>query len=93
MCKGTPFSKGMSDDVQAVRTALEAVVGEENEVAVIMHSYGGFPGSTACKGTSKEDRIQEGKKGGLVRLVYIASFAVEEGTNLAGGNEADESVS
>lgn len=91
VCNEPPFSKDMSDDVQAVRTALDTAIGEENEVVVVMHSYGGFPGSAACKGMSKDDRSKEGKKGGVLRLVYIASFAVEEGTNLAGGNEADKS--
>lgn len=85
--KEPPFPKDASDDVQAIRAALVTAIGEENDVVVVMHSYGGFPGSAACKGMSKEDRVKEGKKGGVVHLVYIASFAVEEGKSMGGGDK------
>lgn len=85
-----PFPKDLSDDIGAVRAALNEAVAEENDVVLVMHSYGGFPGAAACKGMSKEDRSKDGKKGGVVRLVYIASFATKEGANLAGGNEANK---
>jgi pimeloyl-ACP methyl ester carboxylesterase len=83
--KEPPFPKDGGEDTEAVRAALNTAIGDGNDVLVVMHSYGGFPGSAACKGMSKEDRAKEGKKGGVVRLVYIASFAVPEGTNLSGG--------
>jgi pimeloyl-ACP methyl ester carboxylesterase len=86
VCKESPFPKDGRDDVEAVRTALNSALGDGNDVVVVMHSYGGFPGSAACKGMSKEDRMKGGKKGGVIRLVYIASFAIPEGTNLSGGN-------
>lgn len=89
--KEPPFPKDMSEDVQAVRTALNAAIGEDNDVVVIMHSYGGLPGSAACEGMSKKYRKNEGRKGGVVRLAYIASFAVEEGTNLAGDTKSSKS--
>ncbi|KAE9967015.1 hypothetical protein BLS_001101 [Venturia inaequalis] len=85
--KEPPFPKDASDDVQAIRAALVTAIGEENDVVVVMHSYGGFPGSAACKGMSKEDRVKEGMKGGVVHLVYIASFAVEEGRSMGGGDK------
>jgi hypothetical protein len=88
--KEPPFPKDSSGDTEAIRAALNTAVGDGNDVVVVMHSYGGFPGSAACKGFSKEDRVKEGKKGGVVRLVYIASFAIAEGTNLSGGNGTEK---
>lgn len=87
--KEPPFPKDMSDDVQAVPTALNTAIADEKDIIVVMHSYGGIPGSAACKGMSKEDRIKEGKKGGVSQLILIAAFVVEEGTNLAGGKKTN----
>jgi hypothetical protein len=47
-----------------------------------MHSYGGIPGSAACKGLSKAERKKQSLKGGIVGLVYIASFALDQGVSL-----------
>ncbi|TLD32568.1 hypothetical protein E2P81_ATG05544 [Venturia nashicola] len=90
--KEPPFPKDMSDDVQAVQAALNKAIGDENDAVLVMHSYGGFPGSAACKGMSKEDRVKEGKKGGVVHLVFISAFAAEEGMKIAdaGGKISDE---
>jgi hypothetical protein len=88
--KEPPFPKDGGDDVDAVRDTLNSAIGDGNDVVVVMHSYGGIPGSAACKGMSKEDRIKEGKKGGVIKLVYIASFALPEGANLSGGTGTKE---
>lgn len=50
-----------------------------------MHSYGGAPGSEAVAGLSKKERQARGKKGGVVRLVYLAAMALEEGFELLRG--------
>jgi hypothetical protein len=36
-----------------------------------MHSGGSIPGSEALRSLSKSERQKEGKKGGVIRLVYI----------------------
>jgi len=83
-----PYIQSFEPDVEAVRKEVLAASDAGNDVVLVMHSYGGIPGSAAAKGLSKEDREKEGKKGGIVRLVYISSFAIEEGQSLisaAGG--------
>jgi hypothetical protein len=52
------------------------------DVILVMHSYGGVPGSAAAKDLSKEERAKESKPGGIVRLVYLAAFPIEEGVSL-----------
>lgn len=49
-----------------------------------MNSYGGFPGTEATKGLSKGEREKGGKEGGVVALVYLASFIPPVGTSLRG---------
>jgi pimeloyl-ACP methyl ester carboxylesterase len=87
--KGPDFPKTFDPDVEAVRTAIVKAADAGNEVIVVMHSYGGLPGSEATKGLSKEDRAKDGKKGGVTRLIYITAFALPEGVSLmsAGGGK------
>jgi pimeloyl-ACP methyl ester carboxylesterase len=83
-----PYIQSFEPDVEAVRKEVLAASDAGNDVVLVMHSYGGIPGSAAAKGLSKEDREKEGKKGGIIGLVYISSFAIEEGQSLisaAGG--------
>lgn len=47
-----------------------------------LSSYSGFPGSEALNNQSKTYRTSQGLKGGVVRLVYIMSFLMSEGTSL-----------
>lgn len=78
-----PFPTSHHPDREAVCAAiLSALDDEGKDVLLVMHSYGGIPGSDACDGLSKGDRAKEGKATGVVGLVYIASFALQEGQNL-----------
>ncbi|KAL8990204.1 MAG: hypothetical protein Q9177_001079 [Variospora cf. flavescens] len=52
------------------------------ELLLVCHSYGGIPGGGAAFGLSKKDRLQEGKEGGVIGLVYMAAFVVPEGISL-----------
>lgn len=77
-------------DVSAVRTAVSALVeNQELDVVVILHSYGGTPGTEALKGLAKKERVAKGEKGGVVALVYMAAFVIEEGKSTNGDAEAD----
>lgn len=55
------------------------------DVVVLMHSYGGVPGSAAAKGLSKAQRAREGKRGGVVGLVHISGFVLPGGASVADG--------
>ena len=74
-----PGLHDFSADVTAVREAVTTLANEGKDVIVVMHSYGGMPGSEALEGLGKEEREAKGKTGGVVRLVYIMSYAVPEG--------------
>ncbi|MCJ1459453.1 hypothetical protein MMC28_009832 [Mycoblastus sanguinarius] len=50
-------------DVAAVRVKVSELVGKENEIIMVLHSYGVLPGSIALKGLSKNERGKEGKAG------------------------------
>ena len=72
-----PPQDSFDPDVAIIRKAITDA-SETGDVVLAMHSYGGMPGTQAAKGMGKDD----GGKGRLVRLVYIASFATRKGTNL-----------
>ncbi|KAF2421125.1 alpha/beta-hydrolase [Tothia fuscella] len=80
---GPTYIQNFDPDVEAVRSEIAKAANDGKDIVVLMHSYGGVPGSAACKGFSKEDRAKEGKKGGVIRLVYVAAFALDEGVSLA----------
>ena len=50
-----------------------------------MHSYGGVPGSSAARGLGKVQRVGEGKKGGVVGLIYVSGFVLPGGASVADG--------
>lgn len=74
--------KTMEEDVTAVRKAINALMDAGKDVVVVMHSYGGIPGSAAVRGLEKT-----GAKAGVIRLVYVASFALREGEAIPTKND------
>lgn len=59
-----------------------ALADQGKDVVVLMHSYGGVPGSAALEGLGKTARVEKGEKGGVARLVYVCSFALREGERM-----------
>ena len=58
---------------------------------MIAHSYGGIPAAGAVYGLSKTTRRQDGKKGGVIGLIYVSAFVVPKGRSLVeflGGKHA-----
>ena len=53
---------------------------------VLMHSYGGLPGSAALKGLGKAER---GNASAVVRLIYACSFVLGEGESMPGARNVD----
>lgn len=76
---------GFEEDVGIITTAIEHHADMGSDIVLVMHSYGGIPGSSACRGLLKKEPNGSGKTGGVVRLVYIAAFAVNEGVCLMDG--------
>ncbi|CAM6095214.1 unnamed protein product [Calypogeia fissa] len=64
-----------ADDVATIRTSITAIIEEQaRDVVVLMHSYGAAPGTKALNGLAKTVREKEGKKGGVIGLVYVAAM-------------------
>lgn len=57
---------------------------------MLLHSYGGLPGSAAMKGLGTSDRLRDGKKGGVKRLVYVSSYVLMEGEALPGKGDLEK---
>lgn len=58
---------------------LPLIDGEGTDVLLFIHSYGG---QLCPTGLSKAQRQSEGKKGGVIGLVYLAGNVVHEGASL-----------
>ncbi|KAB8336721.1 hypothetical protein FH972_021030 [Carpinus fangiana] len=69
-------------DVAAVRAALVAAIDTGDDVWLLMHSYGGAPGTEAVQGLTRTERAARGASGGVVHLVYMAAFPLAEGESL-----------
>jgi hypothetical protein len=69
----------MADDAQAVTSK---VADEGKDVVLILHSYGGVPGTESAHGVTKKELEALGKKGGVVALLYVTAFLVGAGKSL-----------
>lgn len=69
----------LQHDVDAIRAVTARLVGDGKEILLVMHSYGGLPGSQSCEGLAKSELERQGKKGGLIALIYITAFILPEG--------------
>jgi hypothetical protein len=77
-------TRPLEDDVQMIQSQLERLVAVEGkDVVAVFHSYAGIPGGVAVKGWSKADRTARGEKGGVVGLIWLASFIPRVGHSLA----------
>ncbi|KAK1976335.1 Alpha/beta hydrolase fold-1 [Colletotrichum cereale] len=74
---------GLDQDTEAVRAELQGLIDAGREVVVVAHSYGGVPVANAVKGLNYKDRVAQQKTGGVLMVIYMASYAVP----------ADESLS
>ncbi|KAL5331283.1 hypothetical protein ACEPPN_000813 [Leptodophora sp. 'Broadleaf-Isolate-01'] len=82
-----PADQGLAtfqEDAAFIHSTLLQLVEQGKDVVLAMNSYGGFPGTEATKGLSKGEREKGGKEGGVVALVYLASFIPPVGTSLRG---------
>ena len=80
-----PLVTDVAFDSKAVREKflVPLVEKEGKEVVVVMHSYGGMPGSAASTGLGKDQRAREDMPGGVVGLIFISGFVIAEGATVA----------
>jgi hypothetical protein len=88
-----PRAVSVTTDTEFIRdTMLLPLVNQGKDVLLVMHSYGGIPGSSAAHGISKRERQEKGKPGGVIGLAYIAATLAKEGQSLEDviGGELDD---
>lgn len=81
----TDPSTGVPQDTANVRAIVKKLVDKQKEVVVVAHSYGGVPTSGAVEGLGIKDLAADGKKGGVIMVLYMTSFAIPAGTSLEDG--------
>lgn len=70
----SPGNPSMKDDETFIRSVVQKLVeDEEKEIVMVMHSAGGFLGSGAIEGLGLKKRAEEGKKGGVRKLVFLCA--------------------
>ncbi|ETS74605.1 hypothetical protein PFICI_13089 [Pestalotiopsis fici W106-1] len=87
-----PQHADVAGDAAAIRTTLSRLVHDKSrDVVLVMHSYGGMPGSSAARGLGAAERRRtedplapRGHGGGILGLVYVTAFIVPENTSCAG---------
>lgn len=82
----------VDDDVQHLRNEILKWTEQGREVVVIAHSYGGIPGQAAPQGLSRQDYEKQGKKGGVIGLIFLSAFIIPYGVQLMtliGGTPAE----
>ena len=66
-------------DIVAVRQVLEELSDSGREIIVVAHSYGSIPAYEAIQGLGYEQRSKLDKSGGVVQIVLIAAWLLQEG--------------
>ncbi|KAL4939860.1 hypothetical protein BDV06DRAFT_197950 [Aspergillus oleicola] len=72
----------LNEDIAALRALIEPEVAEDRDVVVLAHSWAGIPVSSGLEGLDKTGTASRGSKGGVVKLLYIAAFLIEQGKTL-----------
>ncbi|EFY95148.1 hydroxynitrile lyase domain protein [Metarhizium robertsii] len=82
-------SAGVADDVDYMRSIMNPLIDAGNDVVVVSHSYAGFPTTSAISGMDKRGREARGEKGGVLGVIYLASFVPQDDDTLYGvlGNQ------
>jgi dienelactone hydrolase len=77
-----PPNADLFSDSLLIRCSVESLVRAGRVVVALMHSYGGQAGSNALYGLGVETRLAQGLPGGVSQLIYMAGYAVPEGTEM-----------
>lgn len=67
-------SASVADDAEHIRSTLLSHIEQGKDVLLIAHSFAGFGSTSAISGLHKRTRAAKGLKGGLIGIVWLASF-------------------
>ncbi|KAL9595758.1 MAG: hypothetical protein Q9219_006256 [cf. Caloplaca sp. 3 TL-2023] len=76
------LTAGMYEDAAVIRDIVQSWVDNSREVIMLLHSYGGAPGTEAVKGMSLKERESRGLAGGVIRLIYMCAFMLQKGQSV-----------
>jgi pimeloyl-ACP methyl ester carboxylesterase len=71
------------DDADHIKSVTSKLVDEGKDIIMVMHSYGGVCGTEAVHDIIKSKRVQDGKDGGVIELLYISSPVPRVGGSVA----------
>ena len=74
---------GLADDAAYLHEKIEALADQGKDVVVVGHSYGGLVTTDAAHGLSKTERARAGKRGGIVRIIYLTCIVGAVGSSSA----------
>ncbi|KAI1292975.1 hypothetical protein F5Y03DRAFT_388111 [Xylaria venustula] len=78
----TAVNEGMLSDARHVRSVLTKLIDEGKEVVFVVHSYGGLVVSNAVEGLSVQQRVMEGKQGGVLMIIFLSALALPAGKSI-----------
>jgi pimeloyl-ACP methyl ester carboxylesterase len=80
---GGDLATTVADDAAHIQKTTSELVAASKDVILVLHSYGGIPGTESAKGLLKKDRDAEQRAGGIISIVYITAFLLPVGATLA----------
>ncbi len=88
-----PRIETVAGDADYIReTLLLPQIDAGKDVVLVMHSYGGCPGSAAAAGLSKAAQTAAGKQGGVIGLIIMCGFIAHEGESLLSLSPGEKSI-
>ncbi|KAF7714425.1 Uncharacterized protein PECH_001367 [Penicillium ucsense] len=74
--------KDLQPDIDAVRRLVQPEVEGGREVIVVSHGWSGLPVSSALDDLERSERANQGKSGGVIKLVFVAAFIPQVGESM-----------
>lgn len=71
--------ESFDDDIAYLSAILAAETDAGNEVVIVSHSWSGLPVVSTAGPFGASERAKQGKKGGVVKLLFIAAIVVPGG--------------
>ena len=81
--------KDISQDIDTIQQAVKSYIEKEMNVVLVMHSIAALAGCCAAKGIQPQDTT-DGE--GLISLVFICAFIVDEGVSVVIANGGAHSL-
>ncbi|KAK4939730.1 hypothetical protein LTR10_020014 [Elasticomyces elasticus] len=81
--QGTPPPRGLSEDINAIRKAIQTELDTDptTDVILLAHSYGSLPASPAIQDLDKPMRLKSGHSNGIVAFLVVAGPLIPTGTS------------